>query len=133
MAFALLPILLLGAIQSQAAFRADAEERRNDLVLAAERSAANAWTRLDSTLVLLEALRPESLGLYCESRLRALVDRLPGYDALLQYSPTGQLVCASKDVPPTLAAPEAHWLDRLPPAADEAVVRGRAGRCPEPA
>lgn len=133
MAFALLPILLLGAIQSQAAFRADAEERRNDLVLAAERSAANAWTRLDSTLVLLEALRPESLGLYCESRLRALVDRLPGYDALLQFSPTGQVVCASKDVPPTLAATGADWFDRLRGGEDMAVVRAPPEISPEPA
>src|SRR5690606_20281208 len=133
MAFALLPILLLGAIQSQAAFRADAEERRNDLVLAAERSAANAWTRLDSTLVLLEALRPESLGLYCESRLRALVDRLPGYDALLQFSPTGQVACASRDVPPTLAATGADWFDRLRGGEDMAVVRAPPEISPEPA
>src|SRR5690606_17697180 len=133
MAFALLPILLLGAIQSQAAFRRDAEERRADLVLAAERSAANAWTRLDSTMVLLEALRPESLGLYCKARLGALVDRLPGYDALIQISQTGQVVCASRDIPGAVTATGADWFNRLSAGEDMAVVRAPANVAEEPA
>ena len=42
LALALLPILLLGAFQAQQQFRAQDVERRQDLQLAAERTAASA-------------------------------------------------------------------------------------------
>ncbi len=42
LAIALLPLLILGGFQAQAAFRAQDADRRSDLQLAAERSAANA-------------------------------------------------------------------------------------------
>ena len=41
MAMALLPILVLSLIQTQADFRRQADDRRTDLQLAAERSAAH--------------------------------------------------------------------------------------------
>jgi two-component sensor histidine kinase len=95
MALALLPILLLAAIQTQSDFQDQAEARRSGLQLAAERSAAGAKSRLDSTSVLLQALRPESLQFFCEPRLSALVDRLESLDGLARISATGQQVCAS--------------------------------------
>ncbi|MFN4288250.1 MAG: sensor histidine kinase [Brevundimonas sp.] len=96
MAIALLPILLLSAVQSRAAFQRDAEDRRSDLVMAAERSATTARARIDSAVILLETLRPESLGLYCVPRLQALVERLEGYEALYRFSETGRVACASR-------------------------------------
>jgi two-component sensor histidine kinase len=98
MALALLPIILLGGVQAQADFRAQAETRRSTLQLAAERSAAGAKSRLDSTTVLLQALRPEALQFFCEPRLTALVDRLEGLDGLARVSATGQQVCASSSL-----------------------------------
>lgn len=60
LAFALLPLLVLGAFQAQSAFRAQDAERRSDLLSAAGRNAANAKAQLDSTGILLLALRPEA-------------------------------------------------------------------------
>lgn len=106
MALALLPFILLSAVQTQAGFRRQAEEQRADLQLAAERSAATAKSRMESATVLLQALSPEALGLYCEPRLTALVDRLDGYEALYRISATGAPVCTSR-LPPGSAAPTA--------------------------
>jgi two-component sensor histidine kinase len=117
MALALLPILLLGAFQAQSAFRDQAQERRSDLQLAAERSAAGAKSRLDSTAVLLQALRPESLQFFCEPRLTALVDRLESLDGLARISATGQQVCASRGAPVldegAGSVRGSDWFDRL--------------------
>ncbi|MEG0819785.1 MAG: sensor histidine kinase, partial [Brevundimonas sp.] len=96
MAAALLPILMLSAAQTQAEFQRQAEDRRIDLQLAAERSAADAKARIDSTVVLLQALAPEASGFYCEPRLTALVSRLDSLSALHRYSATGEPVCASR-------------------------------------
>lgn len=124
MAVALLPILLLSAIQTQAAFEREAENRRGDLILGAERSAATAKARLDSATVLLEVLRPESLGLYCAPRLRALVDELDGYDALYRFSRSGRVTCASGSVAADLTVRDTAWFARV--REGEAVVLTRA-------
>ncbi len=89
MALALLPLLILGGFQAQAAFRAQDIERRSDLQLAAERTAASAKARLDSTGILLMALRPEALEIYCEPRLSDLVERLDGLDGLARVTAIG--------------------------------------------
>ncbi|MBU2291843.1 MAG: sensor histidine kinase [Alphaproteobacteria bacterium] len=106
MALALLPLLILGGFQAQAAFRAQDVERRSDLQLAAERTAANAKARLDSTGILLMALRPEALEIYCEPRLSDLVERLDGLDGLARVTATGATACASD----SLAASPPAWL-----------------------
>ncbi|WP_421730131.1 sensor histidine kinase [Brevundimonas sp.] len=113
MAIALLPILALGAIQSQADFRRQAIDRGLDLQLAANRAAATTKSRIDSAAILLETLSPEALGLYCAPRLTALVDRLEDYDALYRFSPTGQSVCASGVILPA-----------SPPASDGTTAEG---------
>ena len=51
MAMALLPIFVLSLIQTQADFREQRVQRQVDLQLAAERSATNAKSRLDSAQV----------------------------------------------------------------------------------
>ena len=127
MAVALLPILLLSAAQTQAEFRRQAEDRRHDLQLAAERSATDAKARIDSTVVLLQALAPEATGLYCEPRLTALVSRLDGLSALQRYSQTGEPVCASradKDSPaPPSEVRSQEWYQRLKNGEDVVMVR----------
>jgi len=137
MAIALLPILVLGAFQTQSAFRAQDIERRSDLQLAAERTAANAKSHLDSTGVLLQALRPEALEVFCEPRLTDLVERLEDLDGLARLTSTGATVCASRGLsqasPLWLAqAPASPWFLRL--RAGESMVLARAptvaGRSP---
>ncbi len=133
LALALLPILLLGAFQAQQQFRLQDTERRQDLQLAAERTAASAKARLDSTSVLLQALRPEALEIFCEPRLTALVDRLDGLDGLARLTATGQATCASAALgaapPPWLAdARRSPWFQRL--RAGESTVLARAPGAP---
>ena len=108
MAIALLPILLLGAFQAQSAFKAQDIDRRSDLQLAAERTASNAKSHLDSTGVLLQALRPEALEVFCEPRLTDLVERLEDLEGLARLTRTGTTVCASRGL--NEAAPA--WLTR---------------------
>ena len=109
LAIALLPLLILGGFQAQSAFRAQDAERRSDLQLAAERSAANARARLDSTGILLLALRPEALEMFCRPRLSDLVSRLENLDGLARVTATGATACASD----SLAATPPTWLTRV--------------------
>lgn len=108
LAIALLPLLILGGFQAQSAFRAQDAERRSDLQIAAERTAANAKARLDSTGILLVALRPEALELFCQPRLSDLVARLDDLDGLARLTATGATTCASD----SLAAAPPDWLSR---------------------
>ena len=129
LAVALLPLLVLGGFQAQAAFRAQDAERRSDLQLAAERTAASAKARLDSTSVLLLALRPEALEIYCEPRLSDLVERLDGLDGLARLTATGATACASGDLgaarPAWLTQAQASpWFERL--RSGEGTVLARA-------
>jgi two-component sensor histidine kinase len=137
LALALLPILALGAFQADAQFRVQDLQRRDDLQLAAERTAANVKGRLDSTTVLLQALRPEALELFCEPRLTALVERLDGLDGLARLTPTGQTACASRrlnaDAPAWLTqARVSLWFQRLRAGEDTVLARAplRAGEEP---
>ncbi len=134
MALAMLPILLLGAVQAQADFREQAAERRADLHLAAVRSAADAKARIDAAALVLTVLSPESLGLYCAPRLGALVDRLEGYDALYRVSPTGAIVCRS-DAAADAATSVANtvWFQRLKAGEEMVVARAERGMPTRPA
>ncbi|HYC68331.1 sensor histidine kinase [Brevundimonas sp.] len=137
LAFALLPVLALGAFQADAQFRVQDRQRRDDLQLAAERTAANVKGRLDSTTILLQALRPEALELFCEPRLTSLVQRIEGLDGLARLTPTGQTTCASRRL--EAAAPAwldqarvSPWFERLRGGEDTVLARApvRAGEAP---
>lgn len=129
LALALLPILILGAFQAQSQFRLQDQDRRADLQLAAERTAASAKARLDSTSVLLQALRPDGLEMFCEPRLTSLARQVDGIDGLARLTPTGQTSCASSDLeraPPAwlVQARQSAWFQRL--RAGETTVLARA-------
>ncbi|WP_162998121.1 MULTISPECIES: sensor histidine kinase [Brevundimonas] len=123
MAVALLPILLLGAVQAISGFRAEAEERRDDLTLAAELSAATARARLESAVILLDSIRPDTVGLSCAPRLQSLTQRSEGLDALYRYSASGRVVCASRTVDGQQDR-QSDWFRRL--VAGERVVLTQA-------
>lgn len=131
MALGLLPILLLGIIQTEAEFRKQENSRRNDLQLAAERSASDAKARIGSTVVLLQALTPEGVGFFCEARLTALAARVEGVSSLARYGANGAPVCASKSAGaaeiPANASNES-WNQRLRQGEDVAMQRSADGR-----
>lgn len=138
LALSLLPILVLGVFSAQSQFRLQDEDRRADLQLAAERTAASAKSRLDSTSVLLQALRPEALEMFCEPRLTALAEQVDGVDGLARLTPTGVTTCASSDLgrapPPWLVqARQSAWFQRLRSGEPTVLARAPAvtGRPPQ--
>ena len=133
MAIALLPILVLGAIQAQADFRDQGADRRSALQLAAARSAATTRARLDSTTILLEALGAEATGPRCTPRLAALNERLADYDALYRTSATGDIVCGSgPDSFPAAMVRTGPWFQRLSAGEPFVVTRFASPGSPRP-
>ena len=131
LAIALLPLLILGGFQAQSAFRAQDAERRSDLQRAAERSAASAKARLDSTGILLMALRPEALEVFCGPRLSDLVDRLEDLQGLVRVTATGAVACASDSLgasPPgwLTSTQSSPWFERLRAGEGTVLVRAPA-------
>jgi len=96
---ALLPVLLLGVLQSIFAFRAEADARRQSLELAAGHSATIARARIEAAGVLLQTLGPGSVGLECARRLDAVKARLPGYANLIRFDAYGRVACAAGTTP----------------------------------
>ena len=138
LAIALLPLLILGGLQAEAAFRSQDADRRADLQRAAERSATAARARLDTTGIVLLALMPEAREISCSPRLNALVSRLEDLDGLGRLTATGALTCASDRL---AAAPPAWlkqagasaWFGRLEAGEDTVLARAPAvaGQLPQ--
>ncbi|NBB50633.1 sensor histidine kinase [Rhizobium sp. CRIBSB] len=136
MAVALLPVILLGAVQTQRAFQIQAAERSRDLQLAADRTAVGAQSRIATALVLLRAIRPETQGAGCRERLAALLSDLDDYRALGRLDAAGRLICVAETAnadryPVTTVSGEA-WFERLRNGASSVVMSApdRPGRVP---
>jgi len=106
---ALLPVLILGVLQSIFAFRAEADSRRQSLELAAGRSAAIARARIEAAGVLLQTLGPGSVGLECAQRLDTVKRRLPGYANLIRFDAYGRVSCAAATTPPDAVRSSRRW------------------------
>ena len=112
-AIALLPVLLLGVAQSTIAFHKEAQERRASLTAAADRSVAAARARLDSAIVVLETVSPETVGVQCAPRLRELMARTPGMLNMVRLDRAGRVVCAADSVHGATGADQPSWFGRL--------------------
>lgn len=119
---ALLPVLLLGGLQSLFAFRAEADLRRQSLELAAGRSAAIAHARIAAAGVLLQTLGPGSVGLECAQRLADVRARLPGYANLVRFDARGRVACAAATTPPDPARVSRAWFRELGAGSDLVVA-----------
>jgi len=113
LALALLPVLVLSSLQSVIAFQRQTEVDRADLTAAAERSAAVAQARIETAQVLLQTLAPGSVGFQCAQRLAEVEGRIPGYENLIRFSPSGGVECAATDVPPDPARASRPWMTAL--------------------
>ena len=136
MAIALLPILLLGAVQAQVEFRRQAEDRRADLQFAAERTTEAAPFRLDAAAALLSAMAPEASAPVCGPRLAGLVQRLDDYGALYRVGTGGQIVCDSRPTPLVAAGPvfaNETWFQRLRGGEEVALARASSNLSDTPA
>ncbi|WP_293906811.1 sensor histidine kinase [Phenylobacterium sp.] len=123
LAAALLPVLILGALQSAIAFQREGRGLRQNLGIAAERSAATARARMEGANVLLETLAPAAVGYQCAQRLAQVTTRVPGYLNLIRFDRQGRLVCAAGDVPADPRRAARPWFTQLAAGRDFVVTR----------
>jgi two-component sensor histidine kinase len=126
LAIALLPVLVLSALQSIATYDREARHQRQDLIDGAERSAALVRARLASAAVVLRTVRPETTGVDCAARLSQLASDLGGYDRLIRFTASGRVACASGPAPAG-AAVGASWFEALRAGRSEVVARAPPG------
>ena len=110
---ALLPVLILGGLQSIFAFRAEAQARRQSLEIAAAHSATIARARIEAAGVLLQTLGPGSVGLECAQRLADVRSRLPGYANLIRFDARGRVACAAATTPSDTQRFARPWFQAL--------------------
>jgi two-component sensor histidine kinase len=113
LAAALLPVLLLGILQSAIAFNRERVNLRRDLGFAAERSAATARARMEAADILLQTLAPGAVGFQCEQRLAEVTQRIPGYANLIRFDSRGRVACAAGDVPADEQRAMRPWFQAL--------------------
>jgi two-component sensor histidine kinase len=134
LAAALLPVLLLGIVQSAIAFNREGETLRQNLVFAAERSAATARTRMEGADILLQTLAPGAIGFQCANRLAEVAHRIPGYANLIRFDRRGRVACAAATVPEDPQRIERAWFLRLATGDTLVITRDPlAASAPEPA
>lgn len=126
LAAALLPVLILGILQSAIAFRREGVELREELAAASERSAATARARMEAADILLETLAPGSVGFNCAQRLAEVTGRIPGYHNLIRFDRRGRVACAAGNVPADPERQNRPWFQRLA-AGDSLVITRDAG------
>ncbi len=113
LAAALLPVLILGILQSAIAFRREGVQLREELAAASARSAATARARMEAADILLETLAPGSVGFNCAQRLAEVTHRIPGYHNLIRFDRIGRVACAAGDVPVDKARASRPWFQSL--------------------
>ncbi len=113
LAAALLPVLILGVVQSTIAFNRERVTLRQNLGFAAERSAATARSRMEGAGILLQTLAPGSIGYQCQDRLAEVARRIPGYANLVRFDRRGRVACAAGDVPVDPMRTLKPWFQRL--------------------
>ncbi len=134
LAAALLPVLLLGIMQSAIAFNREGVTLRQNLVFAAERSAATARTRMEGADILLQTLAPGSIGFQCATRLAEVAHRIPGYANLVRFDRLGRVACAAADVPSDPQRTQRPWFQRLASGNQLVITRDpRSASASEPA
>ena len=109
LAVALVPVLVLSAIQSALSFQREADEQKTELLAAAERSAAGAKARISASEILLDTLAPGSIGFQCAQRLSEIRSRVPGYANLIRFDANGRLECAAASAPADPQRNRAAW------------------------
>jgi two-component sensor histidine kinase len=126
LALALLPVLILGAMQAAIAFNRESAALRRDLEFAATRSAASARARMEAADILLQTLAPDSVGFSCALRLAQVSGRIPEYSNLIRFDRGGRVACAADSVPSDPERAERAWFKRLE-AGGERVITSAPG------
>jgi two-component sensor histidine kinase len=123
LALALLPVLLLGVLQSAIAFSRENASLKENLAAAAQHSAAAARARLEGADILLQTLAPGSVGFQCAQRLQQVMQRVPGYANLIRFDRLGRVACAGGGVPADPIRGQRLWFQQLASGQDVVVTR----------
>jgi two-component sensor histidine kinase len=113
LAAALLPVLVLGGVQTAIMFHREDVALRDNLGRAAQRSAAGARARMESAQILLETLAPGAVGFQCAQRLTDVAARIPGYANLIRFDSIGRVACAAAGVPADRGRADSQWFREL--------------------
>ena len=127
LAIALMPVLMMGAVQSVVAFHREADERRTSLIAAAERSASGARARMQAAEVLLETLDPAAIGDQCSPRLAEAMRRSKGFANLIRLDADGHVSCAAGPVGDDPGRTQSVWFQALKRGEAVAIARLDAG------
>ncbi|MDE2355449.1 MAG: sensor histidine kinase [Alphaproteobacteria bacterium] len=106
-------MLILGTAQSLANYRLEMNERRVELVDAAQRSAASVRSRMLAGQVLLETLAPGEAGVDCAQRLAEIRERLVGFVNLIRFDSIGRVACAAAGAPADPDRKDRPWFKAL--------------------
>ena len=123
LAAALLPVLILGALQSAIGFQREGRMLRENLGFSAERSAATARARMESADILLQTLAPGAVGFQCAQRLAEVQRRIPGYLNLARFDRAGRVVCSADTVPADAQRAARPWFKQLADGGDISITR----------
>ena len=123
LAAALLPVLILGALQAAIGCQREGQALRQNLGFAATRSAAVARARMEGADVLLQTLAPGAVGFQCAQRLGQVAERIPGYLNLIRFDRQGRVVCSAHTVPPDAARSGRPWFRQLALGGNVAITR----------
>ena len=127
LAAALLPVLLLGVLQSAIGFNRERVALHDSLGFAAERSAATARARMEAADILLQTLAPGAIGFQCAQRLAEVTQRIPGYANLIRFDSRARVACAAGDVPPDDTRAQRPWFQSLSAGQPLVVTRDPGG------
>ncbi|MBN8553078.1 MAG: sensor histidine kinase [Caulobacterales bacterium] len=112
LAVALAPVLLLSALQSRAAFRAEEVRIAQDLLAVSANSAHAAQLRIDRAVTGLNALRVSPDVPDCTARLTDLVEDSDLYSRLARIDRSGRIQCAS-EAPSVSSVADRPWFQAL--------------------
>ena len=126
LAVALLPVLLLGILQSAIAFHREDTLLKDNLAAAAQRSASAARARLESADILLQTLAPRSIGFQCAQRLAQVAERLRGYSNLIRFDRDGRVACAAGAVRNDPQRMDRTWFRELASGGSMVITRNAA-------
>jgi two-component sensor histidine kinase len=121
-------------MQSAIGFNREGAALRQNLVFAAERSAATARSRMEGADILLQTLAPGAIGSQCGERLAEVARRTPGYVNLVRFDRRGRVACAAGGVPEDPQRTERPWFQRLAKGDQLVITRDpKAAAAAEPA
>ncbi len=109
LALALTPILLLSAVRAYFDARSSMDQRRNELILIADRAIDRVEQYMSTSETMLEVFREEIAAGRCQRVYMVLGDHLPALTNVMRFDANGVSTCTSTGAVGS-PLPDANWL-----------------------